>query len=108
AGAASEAKRLALEVLDIDPYREQAHRLAIAADLRLDDAAGVRRSVARLSEAMEELGVEVSATTRVLLHRVTMRQVEPVPVPSPPAGPGPADVAPLPAPTAMPWSTRRG
>lgn len=114
AGTASEARRLALEVLDVDPYSEQAHRLAIAADLRLDDAAGVRRSVARLSAAMEELGVEVSATTRVLLHRVTMRHAEPTPVPSAPtAAPADdaedADDAPAtPARPVMPWSTRKG
>ncbi len=73
AGNAAEAKRLALDVLAVDPYREQAHRLAIAADLRLDDAAELRRSVARLSQAMDELGVEASASTQVLLHRVTRR-----------------------------------
>ncbi|MFN8021783.1 MAG: BTAD domain-containing putative transcriptional regulator [Acidimicrobiales bacterium] len=72
-GAAEEAKRLALEMLEVDPYREQAHRLAIAADLRLDDAAELRRSVARLSQAMDELGVEASASTQVLLHRVSLR-----------------------------------
>lgn len=73
AGNAAEAKRLALDVLAVEPYREQAHRLAIAADLRLDDAAELRRSVARLSQAMDELGVEASASTQVLLHRVTRR-----------------------------------
>lgn len=73
AGTPTEARRLAREVLTVDPYCEQAHRLAIAADLRLDDVAATRRSVARLSAAMEELGVEVTPATRVLLHRVSMQ-----------------------------------
>jgi DNA-binding SARP family transcriptional activator len=72
-GAAADAKRLAGQVLAVDPYCEQAHRLAIAADLRLDDAAALRRSVARLSEAMDELGVDVAPSTRILLHRISMQ-----------------------------------
>jgi len=73
AGVARSAKQAALQALEVDPDCEQAHRLSIAADLRLDDVGAVRRSMARLSEAMDELGVEVSPATRMLLHRTTQR-----------------------------------
>lgn len=73
AGQPAAALACAERILAADPYREQAHRLAIAALHQLDDAGGIRAALRRLDRALAELGVEAEATTDVLRRQARRR-----------------------------------
>jgi DNA-binding SARP family transcriptional activator len=57
--------------LAINPYSEQAHRLAIAAALRIHDPKRARALTERALAMLDELGVEPEPATQILLRRVT-------------------------------------
>ena len=59
--------------LAINPYSEQAHRLALAAALRTHDQQRVRVLTDRALAMLEELGVEPEPATQILLRRVDER-----------------------------------
>jgi DNA-binding SARP family transcriptional activator len=68
-GRAQEALANADRGLAIDPYDEQAHRLAMAAALQLRDAARVRSTMDRVNAVLGEIGAAPEPTTAILLQR---------------------------------------
>ena len=68
-GRAHEALANAERALGLDPYGEQAHRLAVAAALQLRDADGVRATTERTKAVLREIGAEPEPTTAILLQR---------------------------------------
>ncbi len=54
------------QALELEPFDEQAHRLAIAAQLQRRDVAGTHRALERLSHALGDLGVQAEPPTEVL------------------------------------------
>ncbi len=59
--------------LAVDPYREAAHRLALAAAVQRNDPACVRTAVERVSRALDEVGVGAEPATLIVLRRATAR-----------------------------------
>ena len=59
--------------LAIDPYREAAHRLALAAAVQRNDPVCVRTAVERVSRALDEVGVGAEPATLIVLRRATAR-----------------------------------
>jgi LuxR family transcriptional regulator, maltose regulon positive regulatory protein len=72
--ATAEAFECAERALAIDPFVEQAHRLAIAASLQRRDPVRVSSAVQRLRHALNELGMPPEPTTAVLLRHATAQQ----------------------------------
>jgi LuxR family maltose regulon positive regulatory protein len=72
-GDASAALELAEQVVDVDPYREQAHRLSVAAHLQMGDMAGARLALHRLDAMLDDLGVPPEASTEILRRDVVSR-----------------------------------
>ncbi|MEM9033376.1 MAG: BTAD domain-containing putative transcriptional regulator [Actinomycetota bacterium] len=62
------AADLAMRAIEIDPLDEGAHRAAIAAAVYRRDRPGLDRAVARLREALDELGVSPTAETAMVLE----------------------------------------
>ena len=60
-GDADGALGAADRALAIDPYREQAHRLAIAANVQRRDPGGIAAAVRRVTDLLDELGVDRGA-----------------------------------------------
>jgi DNA-binding SARP family transcriptional activator len=60
-------------VIELDPYREHAHRLVIAAHLQLDDVTGARQALDRLDAVLEEFDVTADGSTDILRRQVTSR-----------------------------------
>ncbi len=73
AGQPAAALDCAQRVLAMDAYREQAHRLAIAALQQLDDAPGVAAALRRLDEALVDLDVEPEPATEILRRQALRR-----------------------------------
>jgi DNA-binding SARP family transcriptional activator len=69
-GAAGLALVDAEGALAVDPYSERAHRLAIAAALRLHDRPRAAAVSDRALAMLDELGVEPEPATQILLRRV--------------------------------------
>jgi DNA-binding SARP family transcriptional activator len=65
-GDAVRAGECAGRALELEPFDEQAHRLAIAAQLQRRDFDGTDRALARLRTALGELGVDAAPPTDVL------------------------------------------
>jgi SARP family transcriptional regulator, regulator of embCAB operon len=64
-----QAARDAQAILEIDPYREEAHRTLIRAHLARDDRAAAARAYARCADLLSnELGIEPTMETRALLE----------------------------------------
>ena len=72
-GAPDAALACADSLIEIDPFREQAHRLAVAAHLQMGDTAGARRALDRLGEMLDELGVSAEPATEILRRQVAAR-----------------------------------
>jgi DNA-binding SARP family transcriptional activator len=72
-GDASAALEVAEQVIELDPYREHAHRLVIAAHLQLDDVTGARQALDRLDAVLEEFDVTADGSTDILRRQVTSR-----------------------------------
>jgi LuxR family transcriptional regulator, maltose regulon positive regulatory protein len=72
-GLPAVAKECARRALSIDPFREQSHRLAIAAAMQLDSPADVAMSLRCLDEALAELGVPSTEATEVMRRRALRR-----------------------------------
>jgi DNA-binding SARP family transcriptional activator len=68
-GRAQEALANAERAVAIDPYDEQAHRLAVAAALQLRDAERVRSATDRVNAVLDEIGAPPEPTTAILLQR---------------------------------------
>jgi len=73
AGQPAAALDCAQRVLAMDAYREQAHRLAIAALQQLDDSPGVAAALRRLDEALVDLDVEPEPATEILRRQALRR-----------------------------------
>jgi DNA-binding SARP family transcriptional activator len=69
-GQAPSALVDAERALLLDPYSERAHRLAIAAALRLHDHERSERVTERALAMLDELGVEPEPATQILLRQV--------------------------------------
>ena len=65
-GDCRRAVDLADRAIEIDPYHEAAHRLAIRASIAIPDRARAHRVHQRWSEAMSELGIDVESFDTVL------------------------------------------
>jgi LuxR family transcriptional regulator, maltose regulon positive regulatory protein len=72
-GRPAVAADCASRVLSIDPYREAAHRLAIAALTQLDDAPGVVVALDRLEAMLDDVGVEAEPETEILRRQAMAR-----------------------------------
>jgi DNA-binding SARP family transcriptional activator len=70
-GAAAEALTSAERALAIDPYLEQAHRLAIGANVHRHDPARIRAVVDRAKGALDDLGVTPEPATAMLMRHAT-------------------------------------
>jgi two-component SAPR family response regulator len=70
AGTYDEARRLALEVLQADPYREAAWRLLMRVTQALGDEDAVIRAFQECEEALGRLGTTASPQTRQLLEQL--------------------------------------
>jgi LuxR family transcriptional regulator, maltose regulon positive regulatory protein len=66
---AAEALTSAERALAVDPYLEQAHRLAIAASVQRHDPARIRAAVARTARALDDLGVAAEPATLMLMRQ---------------------------------------
>jgi LuxR family transcriptional regulator, maltose regulon positive regulatory protein len=73
AGNATAALHCSQRVLDVAPYSEQGHRLAIAALIHIDDPSGVAKALQRLDAALDDLAVEAEAATEVLRRQAAWR-----------------------------------
>jgi DNA-binding SARP family transcriptional activator len=73
AGNATAALHCSQRVLDVAPYSEQGHRLAIAALIHIDDPSGVAKALRRLDAALDELAVEPEPATEVLRRQAAWR-----------------------------------
>lgn len=73
AGDAAGARSVAEEILANDPFDERAHRLAVAANLHLDDTFGARGALHRLGAALDELDVTPDHRTRLIIRRAKIR-----------------------------------
>ncbi|HKE74637.1 MAG TPA: BTAD domain-containing putative transcriptional regulator [Acidimicrobiales bacterium] len=69
AGSARRAAACADRALAADPYRERAHRLAVAAHLQARDRPATAATVERLGRVLDELGVDPEDTTAMLLRQ---------------------------------------
>jgi DNA-binding SARP family transcriptional activator len=69
AGSAGPAAACAEQALAADPWRERAHRLAVAAHLQARDRTATAAAVARLGDTLDELGVAPEDTTAMLLRQ---------------------------------------
>jgi DNA-binding SARP family transcriptional activator len=69
-GAAAQALIDAERALALDPYSERAHRLAIAAALRMHDRPRTAAVSQRTLAMLDELGVEPEPATQILLRHV--------------------------------------
>lgn len=67
-GDPGEALQLAARALEIEPWSEAAHRLGVAAHLAQGDRAAARRSLDTCLRQVEELGVEPTEDTRILMR----------------------------------------
>lgn len=70
AGEGDEAERLALTVLDLDPWSERAYRVLATAQLDRGDRPGAELTLRRCRTALRELGVEPDAATRMVERRL--------------------------------------
>jgi LuxR family transcriptional regulator, maltose regulon positive regulatory protein len=68
-GDVGRATRCAEQSIAADPYDERAHRLAVAANLHAGDRSGTAIAIARLRQALDELGVGPDESTQMLLRR---------------------------------------
>jgi DNA-binding SARP family transcriptional activator len=73
AGNATAALDCSQRVLDLAPYSEQGHRLAVAALIHIDDPSGVATALRRLDAALTDLGVEPEPATEVLRRQAAWR-----------------------------------
>jgi len=73
AGNAAAALDCSHRVLDLAPYSEQGHRLAVAALIHIDDPSGVASALRRLDAALTDLGVEAEPPTEVLRRQAEWR-----------------------------------
>ena len=73
AGNATAALDCSQRVLEVAPYSEQGHRLAVAALIHIDDPAGVTKALQRLDAALDELAVEPEPATDVLRRQAAWR-----------------------------------
>jgi DNA-binding SARP family transcriptional activator len=71
-GAAAEALTSAERALAIDPYLEQAHRLAIGANVQRHDPARTRAVVDRATRALDDLGVTPEPSTAMLMRHAAV------------------------------------
>jgi DNA-binding SARP family transcriptional activator len=69
-GRLSDARRLAGEVLRVEPLREAAWRLTMRLASALGDEDGVLRAYQRCEQALAEVGATPAQTTRQLLERL--------------------------------------
>jgi DNA-binding SARP family transcriptional activator len=67
-GDADRARRDAERALDLNPYSERAHRLAIAAALRSHDHQHAEAARQRALTVLDELGVTPEPQTQILLR----------------------------------------
>jgi DNA-binding SARP family transcriptional activator len=72
-GAAAEALTSAERALAIDPFLEQAHRLAIGANVQRHDPARIRAVVERATQALDDLGVTPEASTAMLMRHAAVQ-----------------------------------
>jgi DNA-binding SARP family transcriptional activator len=72
-GAAAEALTSAERALAIDPFLEQAHRLAIGANVQRHDPARVRAVVDRATQALDDLGVTPEPATAMLMRHAAVQ-----------------------------------
>jgi DNA-binding SARP family transcriptional activator len=68
-GDVGRATRCAELSIAADPYDERAHRLAVAAGLHAGDRSGTAIAIARLHQALDELGVGPAEPTQMLLRQ---------------------------------------
>ncbi len=68
-GDADKARTDAERALDLDPYSERAHRLAIAAALRTHDQRRTDAVRQRTRAMLDELGVTPEPQTQILLRQ---------------------------------------
>jgi DNA-binding SARP family transcriptional activator len=68
-GSAATATSCAERALAADPFRERAHRLAVAAHLQARDRGATAEATGRLGEMLGELGVPPEDTTAMLLRQ---------------------------------------
>jgi DNA-binding SARP family transcriptional activator len=69
-GNPDEALRLAARALEVEPYSEPAHRLAIAAHTSRRDLAAARRATDTCLQQLAELGVPPTEDTRIVIAAV--------------------------------------
>jgi LuxR family transcriptional regulator, maltose regulon positive regulatory protein len=67
-GDPGEALQLAARALEIEPWSEAAHRLGVAAHLAQGDRAAARRAMDTCLRQIEDLGVEPTEDTQILLR----------------------------------------
>jgi DNA-binding SARP family transcriptional activator len=72
AGEVDRALLLATRAIEIEPWSEAAHRLAIAAHLARSDRGSARRALDRCHAALHDMGVEPDPLT-VMLERSVLR-----------------------------------
>jgi DNA-binding SARP family transcriptional activator len=72
-GSAAEALTSAERALAIDPFLEQAHRLAIGASVQRHDPARIRAVVDRATQALDELGVAPEPATEMLMRHAALQ-----------------------------------
>ena len=68
-GDVGRATRCAELSIAADPYDERAHRLAVAAALHAGDRSGTAIAIARLHQALDDLGVGPAEATQMLLRQ---------------------------------------
>jgi DNA-binding SARP family transcriptional activator len=68
-GEVSRVVACAERALAADPYRERAHRLAIAVSLQARDRAALQQARAHLQATLDDLGVDPEETTQMLLRQ---------------------------------------
>jgi LuxR family maltose regulon positive regulatory protein len=73
-GRAGLALGAAERALGIDPYREQAHRLAIAAHIQRHDPAGIAAASRRVVETLADLGVDPEPATVMMLRNASAHE----------------------------------
>jgi DNA-binding SARP family transcriptional activator len=72
-GRAAESLVAAERALELDPYSERAHCLAVSAALHSRDRARTATTARRLLVTLMELGVEPAPATRILLRQARVR-----------------------------------